>query len=143
MIRDISIIFRRYRLSLLVLAVILYLSFFRPPSVSLEKVKNIDKLAHFIMYFGFCSVLWVEYLLTHARLSVKRISLGAIVAPILFSGAVEIMQEWLTEHRGGDWGDFLFNSLGVICALLFGVFLLEPFMKRYGLLNRRGKKQNS
>lgn len=142
MIKRICIIFKRYWLSLAILAAILYLSFFKPPVMSFEKVKNIDKLAHFLMYCGFCSVLWIEYLLTHSKVVTKRLFWGAVVAPVLFSGAVEIMQEFLTEHRGGDWLDFLFNFLGVACAALFVTFIVEPLMRKYGLINRRGKKIN-
>ncbi len=133
-------ILKRYPLSLIILAAIVYLSFFKPPKTSLSDIDNIDKIAHVIMYGGFCCVLWFEYYLTHLMFNVKKIFWGAILAPILFSGAVEMLQELTTKHRGGDWWDFLFNSVGVVCAALFSVYVTKPLMIKYRLCSRNAIK---
>lgn len=130
---------RKYPLSLIVLATIVYLSFFKPPTIPITPVKYFDKIVHFLMYGGLCFILWLEYFLTHSKIQVKRVFWWTIVAPILFSGVVELMQEYLTKHRGGDIVDFLFNSLGVLCAALFSVFVTKPFVIKYKLWNKRGK----
>ena len=53
-------ILKRYPLSLIVLVTIIYLSFFKPPKSVISDIDNIDKVAHLLMYGGFCSVLWFE-----------------------------------------------------------------------------------
>lgn len=129
-------ILKRYPLSLIILAAIVYLSFFKPPKSALNEIDNIDKVAHILMYGGFCSVLWFEYFFTHLHISVKRIFWGAIIGPIMFSGAIEIMQEIFTKHRGGDWLDFLFNTMGVIGAALFSVYITKPLMIKYNIWHK-------
>lgn len=129
---------RRYPLSLVVVAVILYLSFFKPPKEKVIHVDNLDKLAHFCMYAGFCSVVWLEYFFSHRGLSYRRVIVGAVVAPIVFSGLIEVVQGNFTSYRGMDWYDFLFNVLGVVFALFFAKFFIRPRVAAY-----KEKKKNS
>ncbi len=136
MIERIDKILKRYPLSLIIITAIIYLSFFKPPKTTLNEVENIDKVAHFIMYGGFCCVLWFEYFFTHLRIRVKKIFWGAIVGPILFSGAIELLQEFMTQHRGGDWFDFLFNSAGIIGAAIFSVYVTKPLMIKFHLWHK-------
>lgn len=138
MINRIDKILKRYPLSLIIITAIIYLSFFKPPKTSLDTINNIDKLAHLVMYGGFCSVLWFEYFLTHLRIRASKIFWGAIVGPIVFSGAIEILQESITRYRGGDWYDFLFNSLGVLGAALFSIYVTKPLMIKYNLWHKNG-----
>ncbi len=136
MINRIDKILKRYPLSLIIITAIIYLSFFKPPKTALDTINNIDKLAHLVMYGGFCSVLWFEYFLTHLRIRASKIFWGAIVGPIVFSGAIEILQESVTRYRGGDWYDFLFNSLGVLGAALFSIYVTKPLMIKYNLWHK-------
>lgn len=138
MINRIDKILKRYPLSLIIITAIIYLSFFKPPKTPLDTINNIDKLAHLVMYGGFCSVLWFEYFLTHLRIRAGKIFWGAIVGPIVFSGAIEILQESITRYRGGDWYDFLFNSLGVLGAALFSIYVTKPLMIKYNLWHKNG-----
>lgn len=138
MINRIDKILKRYPLSLIIITAIIYLSFFKPPKTPLDTINNIDKLAHLVMYGGFCGVLWFEYFLTHLRIRASKIFWGAIVGPIVFSGAIEILQESITRYRGGDWYDFLFNSLGVLGAALFSIYVTKPLMIKYNLWHKNG-----
>ena len=36
--------------------------------------------------------------------------------------------EFLRNHRGGDWFDFLANTCGVIAATAFAWFVLRPWI---------------
>ena len=137
MIKRIYKVLQKYPLSISVLLAIVYLSFFKPPTISIVKVRNIDKLLHFVMYGGFCSVLWLEYFLTHSKVSKKRIFWWGIIAPVILSGLIELGQSCLTDYRGADFLDFVFNSLGVICAVLFSVYVTRPLMKKYKLWGKR------
>ena len=122
---------KKYPLSLLVVSVILYLSFYRPSDDPMIKISNIDKLAHFCMYAGFCSVVWLEYFLSHSGVNRGRVIWLAVVAPIVFSGAIEVMQGYLTTYRGMDWYDLLYNTIGVVFALVFARYVLRPRVLAY------------
>ena len=121
---------KKYPLSILIIGIILFLSFFNPPETPLNEVNNIDKVLHFIMYFAFCSVLWFEYFRSHVQSDPKRLVPWAIVAPIIFSGLIEIGQQTLTPTRAADWYDFLFNTLGCLVAALFSLVVTRRVLKR-------------
>lgn len=122
---------KKYPLSIFILCVILFLSFFNPPETPLNKVTNIDKVLHFLMYFGLCSVLWFEYFKSHSNAVAARLIPGAIIAPILFSGLVEIGQQTLTPTRAADWWDFLFNTLGCLAAAVFSLLVTRRVVRKW------------
>lgn len=43
---------KKYPISLTIIAVVIYLSFFKPPSLEVGKIVGIDKVAHLCMYAG-------------------------------------------------------------------------------------------
>ena len=119
---------RKYPLSLILFAVIWYLSFFTPPKTQLAEVPLIDKWVHIAMYGGTCTVLWIEYLRAHPALHRARLALLAWLAPVLMSGIIELLQEYCTGgRRSGDWLDLLANSIGITLAALLGLAI-----HRYG-----------
>lgn len=118
---------KKYPLSLLIVATVLYLSFFTPPKTELDSIPNLDKLVHFCMYFGFSGMVWLEYLRSHKnRFSLQRTIIGAVILPILFSGCIELGQAYLTVDRSGDWRDFAANATGVVCVSLIAYFIVRP-----------------
>ena len=119
---------KKYPLTWLTIAIILYLSFFKPPQTDMEEIPGIDKLAHICMYGGLCFILWIEYLRTHSAIHWKRIIIGGILLPIAFSGGIELAQSYLTEHRDGDWLDLAANTTGVLLAALVGYYILRPII---------------
>lgn len=122
---------RRYKFSLMGVAVILYLCFFKPPSMRLGEITNFDKFVHACMYFGFCSVIWFEYLRSHTVLHPVRMAMGGVVLPILLSGLIELGQEYLTPYRSGEWWDFASNTIGVFCALA-GMLIVVAVRRKRG-----------
>ena len=124
---------RKYPLSLIVIAAVIYLSFFKPPSTDLSKIPNFDKVVHFCMYLGMSGVLWLEFLRTHRRdhTPLWHAWIGACICPLLFSGVVELLQAYCTTYRGGDWLDFAANAVGVCFASCIGYFI----SKRISRLN--------
>ena len=119
-----------YKFSLLIVGVILYLSFFTPPKTELDTVTNIDKLAHICMYGGLCTILWWEYLRTHAIIHRLRTLIGAVLLPIALSGVIELLQEYATTNRSGDWADMIANCIGVCAAALLGYFAFPRWVNR-------------
>ena len=110
----------RYPFSLVCIALILILCFCHPSAipVKLPSILGLDKIAHVIMYAGTCSVIWTEYLLRHSRINYGRTLLFAVIAPIVLSGSIEILQGVKTDYRGADIYDFYANVFGVVIALL-------------------------
>ena len=74
------------------------------------------------MYAGLSGMLWLEFWRAHRLSPAPRwhVWVGAVVCPILFSGAIELLQEYATTHRSGDWLDFAANAAGVVLAALIG-----------------------
>ena len=137
MFKQVYKILLKYPLSLVVLLVIMYLYFFKPPTFSFDTVKHLDKMIHFVMYGGFCSVLWFEYFLTHTKVSLKKMFIWIFVAPAVFSAIMEFGQSYLTNYRGGELADFIFNTIGVVFAAVFSHYVTKPLMEKYNLRGKR------
>jgi len=43
---------------------------------------------------------------------------------------VELLQEYCTTYRGGDWLDFAANTTGAVLASLAACLVLKPRMQR-------------
>ncbi len=139
--RNIHNILYRYPVSLITIAVIIYLTLFYKSNDKVSTFEHLDKIVHFTMYAGLCSILWFEYLCSHKRLNYKNITVGAVVLPILFSGGLEIAQSTITKTRKGDIYDFIFNSLGVIFAIVFSLYVSRPIIKKYHLYKKHIKEE--
>lgn len=120
-----------YPASCLCIAIIWVLCFCTPPHTPLDNVPLMDKWTHILMYAGTCSVIWVE----HLRYRKRNIRLSfpiiwAWLAPILMSGAIELLQAYCTGgRRSGDWLDFLANAIGATVGFLFGLFVYRAKYK--------------
>mgnify|MGYP001235131233 CR=1 FL=1 len=81
-------------------------------------IPNIDKIIHLVMYFLLAMIM--VYDVSHAKenLSSKRIFLISTLLPIFYGALLEILQLTLTNSRSGDFFDFVFNSIGVILAII-------------------------
>lgn len=123
---------KKYPISLTVIAIVIYLSFFKPPTMEITKIPNMDKLVHLCMYGGVSGMLWIEFLRNHRKYDevMWHAWIGAVLCPILMGGAIELLQEYCTTYRGGDWFDFVANSTGVVLATLFAYFILRQWMLR-------------
>lgn len=123
---------KKYPISLAVIVAVLYLSFFRPPSLEIGQIPGMDKIAHLCMYGGLSGMLWFEFLRNHHKYDDRmwHAWIGAVLCPISMSGIIELIQEYCTSYRGGDWFDFLANTCGVTLATLFAYFVLRPWMAK-------------
>ncbi len=118
---------RNYPFSASIILAVVYLSFFKPPQTPLNQIHDIDKLVHVCMYSGMSGVLWLEYMRSHRnQFRLKHVLIGAVILPIAFSGCIELLQEYCTTYRGGDWLDFTANSIGVVLAGLIAYFFVKP-----------------
>ncbi|WP_455639931.1 VanZ family protein [Parabacteroides sp.] len=123
---------KKYPISLAIIAVVIYLSFFKPPSMEIGKIPGMDKVVHVCMYAGVSGMLWLEFLRNHRKYDdvLWHAWIGAVLCPILMSGVIELLQEYCTTYRGGDWFDFLANITGVALATLFANLVLRPWMMK-------------
>lgn len=123
---------KRYPISLTVVGVVIYLSFFKPPSMEIVQIPGMDKIAHVCMYAGLSGMLWLEFLRNHHKYDevMWHAWIGAVICPVAMSGIIELLQQYCTTYRGGDWCDFLANSCGVALATLFAYFILRPWLAK-------------
>jgi len=111
----------RYPLSSCVIAVVWVLSlapFF--PQTPLDDVPFIDKWTHFVMYGTVSLTIWVEYLRQHQVPDYRRLLLWAWVAVIAMSGLLELLQEYATATRNGEFKDLLANATGATLGNMVG-----------------------
>lgn len=106
---------KKYPLTLLCVALIFVLCLMPVPEVELGNVPAIDKWTHVVMYLGTCSVLWWEYARSHSRPRPLKMLLWGVVAPVILSGVIELLQA-AVGYRSGDWVDFAANTIGVLLA---------------------------
>ena len=122
---------KNYPFSLICIALIWILSltpFF--PETPFDDVKLIDKWAHLVMYGGTFTVLWIEYIRHHREPDYRKLLIWALIAPIVMSGIIELLQEYCTKTRQGEWTDLLANSIGVVLAAVIGLILLRLHARR-------------
>lgn len=120
-----------YPLSVLAVAVVIYLSLFNPSDVGLEDIRIWDKLAHTIMYAGVSSVIWLEYLQNHPAPKTLPTVMAAVVFPILLGISMELLQQYLTLYRSGDLHDAIANTVGVILGAVLGHWIIRPLIERH------------
>ena len=121
---------KKYPLSLLVIATILFLSLFNPPKTKLDPITGIDKIVHVCMYGGLELVIWIEYLRHHENLNWIKILILGIIAPIALGGLMEIAQMKLTQGRSGEWADLLADTIGVLLGAAIGYFAIQTIFKK-------------
>jgi len=116
---------RKYPFGICCIVLVWYLSvwFSAPEIPELEDVAFIDKWTHFVMYGGTCSVIWWEYLRSHRRLNALKLFLLAWLAPIVMGGVIELVQEYCTANRRGEWLDLAADALGVCIGSVVGLLM--------------------
>ena len=121
---------KKYPLSTCCIMLIWLLSFLPFSEMkTLEDVPFVDKWTHAVMYGGTCSVIWTEYVRRHLTLDSEKLFFYAWLLPILMSGVIELMQEYCTTYRSGEWLDLVANSIGVSLAVIYGLFF-HYFIKK-------------
>ena len=100
-----------------------FLPFF--PETPLDGVVFIDKWVHILMYGGTFTVLWIEYAHSHHAPDYEKLFFWAWLAPVVMSGIIELLQEYCTTTRSGEWLDFAANTTGVTLAGVIGLLILR------------------
>ena len=100
------------------------------PETPLDNVVLIDKWTHFIMYGGTGGVMWLEYLYRNHRANYGRLWLWVGVGLSLMGGLLELLQEYCTTTRSGEWLDFVADAIGALGACLIGTIATLLFQGR-------------
>lgn len=110
---------RKNIFSIAVILLNAFLSLAGPETFDGNKFPDIpyrDKLAHLAMYFLLTAVIVTEH-----RYSIKNLRQLFFVALIPFSVGVlmELLQLFITSNRDADIMDVVFNTAGIVLALMF------------------------
>jgi VanZ family protein len=113
-------------LSIIIALVILYLSLIN--SNKFEDIPTFDfadKLVHSAMYFVFTGFILFDNRKT--LISGKHFFLAGLI-PVFYGVLMEILQGTLTETRTASVLDGVFNTLGVVLAVLIWIWI-KPFSR--------------
>ncbi len=122
---------KTYPLSILLVIAVCALSLMPFPEIkAVEDVPLADKWTHMVMYGGLTFVLWCEYGRAHRSLLLFRLLLWGVVAPALLGGALELVQEYCTATRSGEWMDFVADAVGVLLGAGLGLMVIRFYLKR-------------
>ena len=83
--------------------------------------KHIDKIVHFIFYFGFVLFASFSFKEIWVNNSIKKALPKIVVVTIGYSILIEFVQDIMPTHRTAEFYDVLANSLGAILAGLLVV----------------------
>ncbi len=110
---------KKFWISIFLCITILILCFMNTEPLPKIEMTDFDKLVHYLMFLGLSGTIFFENTKWfRKRISNQRIFWGSFLFPTLFSGAIELMQEYLAPTRSGDWMDFFFDGLGTLTGLV-------------------------
>ncbi len=110
--------------TILVAGIILYLSLMRNVHISFtDTIPYFDKIAHLLMYLALAFIF--TYTMLRNQLSTtKTIILGSLL-PIVYGGAIELLQEYYFSPRTGDWFDWIADTIGVVIGCFASIYLCK------------------
>ena len=104
--------------SFLILSLVSYLHFMQPPSLDVISFTQVDKLAHFLMFFF--TMMWFMY--------VSKKWLVTAVSLLLLALVLEWIQMNYIINRSFDWFDWIADGIGIVlCFLLLPVLIDKYF----------------
>ncbi|MEM8762594.1 MAG: VanZ family protein [Bacteroidota bacterium] len=96
---------------------VLSLVSFSELDTDIVQIPFVDKITHFVFYFGFVffGSFWLGR--TQVFFNMNKV-LGVFLLGIAYGGFMELLQLTLTQDRAAEWTDMLFNLLGASFAVL-------------------------
>lgn len=117
-----------YKLSMVAIVLLLYLSFnnvHEYDSLSFLMFPHADKVVHFIMYYGVASALYIDFIWMGRKLS----TIIVLVTILLLAGVTEVGQQLLTDTRSGDILDFVCNIAGGVVATSLAPYTAKLYFR--------------
>jgi glycopeptide antibiotics resistance protein len=88
--------------------------------IALIPISNVDKIAHFGLYFVFTFLMMYDfYHFKYRTFPVIQVIVFSVATAVAFGGAMEILQGIPRLHRTTDIFDFLANTAGSFTAVIF------------------------
>lgn len=110
--------FKKYWISILLSLIIIVLCFMSTEPMPRAPMNNFDKLVHFLMFLGLAGTVFFENTYYfRKKITYQRIIWGSFFFPTIFSGLIELMQEYVSPYRTGDWMDFLYDAIGAFVGI--------------------------
>lgn len=108
--------------------VVVFLSISSGDNLPEVHIPYIDKIVHFIMYFGLTLAVTHDFI-HYRKMPIQhwKIILLSIIMVIGWGGFMEVLQRIPGLHRSSDFFDFLTNTIGAIVAAI-SYKLFEPLM---------------
>ena len=103
--------------SFLILSLVSYLHFMQPPSSDVISFTQVDKLAHFLMFFF--TMMWFMY--------ITRKWLVAAVSLLLLALMLEWIQMNYIINRSFDWFDWIADGIGIVLCFLILPVLIDKY----------------
>ena len=103
--------------SFLILSLVSYLHFMQPPSLDVISFTQVDKLAHFLMFFF--TMMWFMY--------VSKKWLVSAVSLLLLALVLEWIQMNYIINRSFDWFDWVADGIGIVLCFLLLPFLIDKY----------------
>lgn len=101
------------------------------PDVGFDFFIPMDKIVHFLMYFGLSLVASFNYIYDRkGKIIILKLVAFAILIPIVYGGLIEILQAKYFSGRSGDWYDFLADVLGSLSTLPFSLWFRRFLLNR-------------
>lgn len=119
---------RGYWKSIVVCIGILYVSLVRDPGISLPTFVGADKWVHALMYAILGGMVCWDCM--RMKMSGWRLWFTAIVLPMLYGGAIEVIQEQWFAPRSGEWMDWGADCAGVIIGAT-SIMIIKRLYNRY------------
>lgn len=115
---------RRYKYSIILSAIILYLSLKNANELSkvpLINIPHFDKFAHFCMYFTLMTSIFYETAVNTLNKSLFTLAL----IPFFYGIILEILQGTLTTTRSASVYDAIFNTVGILISILVWLTIIK------------------
>jgi VanZ family protein len=82
-------------------------------------MSDFDKLVHLLMFVTVAATVFFNNTRSlQFPVSLTRLILGSFLFPVLFGGSIELLQEYCTPSRSGDWMDLLYDTFGALLGWL-------------------------
>ena len=119
---------RGYWKSIVVSIGTLYVSLVRDPGISLPTFVGADKWVHALMYAILGGMVCWDSI--RMKMSGWRLWLITMVLPMLYGGAIELIQEQWFAPRSGEWMDWGADCAGVIIGTT-SIMIINRLYRRY------------
>ncbi|MCQ2198756.1 MAG: VanZ family protein [Paludibacteraceae bacterium] len=91
---------------------------------------NFDKIVHFGYYLILAVAAGSDFYRQRTDYGTMKMYMWTLLYPALLGGLIEVMQEYLTVSRSGDFLDLLADMLGAVTGYFIGKWLVPRYVKR-------------